>query len=119
MPFGLCNTPATFECMMDWLLKGHQWTIWLRYLDGVIIFSDSFSSLLDCLTLALDVFHRAGLQPKMSKYTFASRSIKVLGHLVDHNVVRPDPDKMLAVFNFSTPTNSKHVQSFLRLCSYF
>ncbi|UYV72815.1 K02A2.6-like [Cordylochernes scorpioides] len=36
MPFGLCNAPATFERMMDNLLKGLRWTICLCYLDDVI-----------------------------------------------------------------------------------
>ncbi|UYV79931.1 K02A2.6-like [Cordylochernes scorpioides] len=37
MPFGLCNAPATFERMIDNLLKGLKWTICLCYLDDIIV----------------------------------------------------------------------------------
>ncbi|GBN27531.1 Transposon Ty3-I Gag-Pol polyprotein [Araneus ventricosus] len=37
MPFGLCNAPATFERMMDNLLRHLKWTMCLCYLDDIII----------------------------------------------------------------------------------
>ncbi|GFW90972.1 retrovirus-related Pol polyprotein from transposon 297 [Trichonephila clavipes] len=39
MPFGLCNAPATFERMMDNLLRHFKWTMCLCYLDDIIVFS--------------------------------------------------------------------------------
>ncbi|GFT71205.1 hypothetical protein TNCV_3002051 [Trichonephila clavipes] len=42
MPFGLCNAPATFERMMDNLLRHFKWTMCLCYLDDIIVFSETF-----------------------------------------------------------------------------
>ena len=46
MPFGLCNAPATFECLMDRVLCGMWWSWCLIYLDDVISFGASFSEAL-------------------------------------------------------------------------
>lgn len=62
MPFGLCNAPATFERMMDTVLRGLTWKICLCYLDDIIVFSRSFSQHLDRLKHVLDCFRSAHLQ---------------------------------------------------------
>lgn len=41
MPFGLKNSPATFQRVMDNILKGLQNKICLVYLDDIIIYSTS------------------------------------------------------------------------------
>ncbi|GFV44328.1 retrovirus-related Pol polyprotein from transposon 297 [Trichonephila clavipes] len=46
MPFGLCNAPATFERMMDNLLRNFKWTMCLCYLDDIIVFSETLKTIL-------------------------------------------------------------------------
>ena len=41
MPFGLCYAPATFQCLMDLILAGLQWSAGLIYLDDIIIMGKS------------------------------------------------------------------------------
>ncbi|XP_049518616.1 uncharacterized protein LOC125943367 [Dermacentor silvarum] len=119
MPFGLCNAPATFERMMDSLLRGYKWSTCLCYLDDVIVFSPTFEDHLARLSAILDVFRRAGLQLNSSKCRFARRHITVLGHLVSASGVQPDPDKVRAVRDFPVPRSVSDVRSFVGLCSYF
>ncbi|PIK34112.1 Retrovirus-related Pol polyprotein from transposon [Apostichopus japonicus] len=49
LPFGLCNAPATFERLMERVLKGLQWQTCLLYLDDVIVYGDSFEKILNDL----------------------------------------------------------------------
>ncbi|GFT08021.1 hypothetical protein TNCV_2589441 [Trichonephila clavipes] len=119
MPFGLCNAPATFERMMDNLLRHFKWTMCLCYLDDIIVFSETFEDHLIRLRLVLKCLQEAGLKLNSKKCLFAAQEVKILGHLVSSNGVRPDPDKIKAVRNFSTPKNIHDIRSFLGLCSYF
>lgn len=119
MPFGLCNAPATFERMIDFLLRGFKWLTCICYLDDVIVFSPTFETHLHRLADILEVFRRAGLQLNSSKCRFGGRQLKILGHVVDAAGVRPDPDKVRAVQEFPIPRSAKDVRSFVGLCSYF
>ncbi|GFT52156.1 retrovirus-related Pol polyprotein from transposon 17.6 [Trichonephila clavipes] len=119
MPFGLCNAPATFERMVDNLLRHFKWTMCLCYLDDIIVFSETFEDHLIRLRLVLKCLQEAGLKLNSKKCLFAAQEVKILGHLVSSNGVRPDPDKIKAVRNFPTPKNIHDIRSFLGLCSYF
>ena len=55
MPFGLCNAPATFERLMEYVLHGLSWKQCLVFLDDSIVFSKTFSEHLDILR---EVFNR-------------------------------------------------------------
>ncbi|UYV70790.1 K02A2.6-like [Cordylochernes scorpioides] len=58
MPFGLCNAPATFERIMDNLLRGLNWTICLCYLDDIIVFSKTMDEHLQRLGIVLGCFSK-------------------------------------------------------------
>ncbi|UYV72436.1 K02A2.6-like, partial [Cordylochernes scorpioides] len=119
MPFGLCNAPATFERMIDNLLKGLKWTICLCYLDDIIVFSDGFEEHLRRLQLVLNCLKKAGLCLNSKKCKFGAKTITVLGHEVSENGIRPDQEKIRAVRDFATPRSLKEVRSFLGLSSYY
>ncbi|UYV66872.1 K02A2.6-like, partial [Cordylochernes scorpioides] len=119
MPFGLCNAPATFERMIDNLLKGLKWAICLCYLDDIIVFSDGFEEHLRRLELVLNCLKKAGLCLNSKKCKFGAKTITVLGHEVSENGIRPDQEKIRAVRDFATPRSLKEVRSFLGLSSYY
>ena len=39
MPFGLCNSPATFQRLIELVLKGLSWKFCLIYMDDIIVHS--------------------------------------------------------------------------------
>jgi len=67
MPFGLCGAPATFCKVMSRVLGDHIGTIWLCYLDDVIVFGRTQKELLDRLDKVLQRLHEHGLKVKPSK----------------------------------------------------
>jgi hypothetical protein len=49
MPFGMCNSPATFERLMERVLAGLTWKYCLVYLDDIISYSKTFDDYLATL----------------------------------------------------------------------
>lgn len=86
-PFGLCNTPAMFEHMIDTVLRGLKWKTCLCYLDDVVIFSSTSRQHLEQLDEVLTCISNAGIQLNTKKCHFAKKDIIVLGHLVSKDGV--------------------------------
>lgn len=79
LPFGLSNTPATLQRLMDSVLAGLNWQSCLVYLDDIIIFSSTFEEHIQHLHQVLERITAAGLSIKLSKCLFASPEIDHLG----------------------------------------
>ncbi|UYV80142.1 K02A2.6-like, partial [Cordylochernes scorpioides] len=118
MPFGLCNTLATFERMMDTVLKGLKWNICLCYLDDIVVYGPSFeeplkrSEVLECL-------QQSGLNVNHEKCLFGSRQFKILGHIVNENRIHSDTEKVEAILKFPPLKSIPDIRRFLGLCSYY
>ena len=119
MPFGLCNAPSTFERAMELLMKGLQWKTLILYLDDIIVMAPSFDDHLTRLDEVLSRLSAAGLKLKSSKCSLFRPEVAYLGHIVSENGIKPDPDKIRRIKNWTTPTSITDVRSFLGLCSYY
>lgn len=118
MPFGLCNVPATFEQMMDSILRGLKWQMCLCYLDDVV-FTPDFATHLARLRTILQCLTNPNLHRNLKKCHFGARQLTILGHVVSKHGILPDPEKLRAVAEFPKPTTINELRSFLGLCSYF
>ena len=67
MPFGLCNAPATFERLMELVLKDLKWKICLIYLDDIIVYGAGFYPALDRLKTVWRRIREANLKLKPTK----------------------------------------------------
>ena len=109
MPFGLANTPATFQRLMEtWLgdLNLH-WCI--IYLDDIVIFSKDPASHLERLKAVFQKLEEAGLKLKPSKCELFRRKLAYLGHVISAKGVATDEGKIEAIKNWPTPTNVTEV----------
>lgn len=70
MPFGTCNSPATFQRMIQLVLHLLNWKECLAYLDDVIVLGNSFDNHLLNLKAVLTRFrkHNLKLKPKKMLY---------------------------------------------------
>jgi hypothetical protein len=119
MPFGLTNAPATFERLMERVLRGLQWRKCLVYIDDIIIFGKDFTETLANLRCVFLRLREAHLTCKPKKCEMFKKEVNFLGHVVSGDGIKCDPRKTDAVRNWPTPTNLKEVRSFLGLASYY
>lgn len=119
MPFGLCNAPATFQRLMDAVLRGLKWECCLVYLDDVIIYSRSVEEHAEHLKKVFGAIAKAGLKLNASKCKFALHELTYLGHTITEEGIRPDGKNLEAVLKMPNPTNVHEVRVLLGLYGYY
>lgn len=119
MPFGLKNSPSTFQRMMDRTLSGLQSIELFVYIDDIVIFAKSLQEHSEKLKKLLGRLKTAGLVLQPEKCKFLCKEIGYLGHIVSEHGLKPDPKKVEAVRNFPTPKNRKNIKQFLGLAGYY
>ena len=97
MPFGLCNAPATFQCLMQNTLGELNLTYCVIYLDDVIIFGHTEEEHLKHLHMVFERFQEFNLKLKPSKCSFFQWEIIYLAHHISRLGILPSQDNMQAV----------------------
>ena len=118
MPFGLCNAPATFERLMEIILRGLLWKGSMVYIDDIICYGKSFSDTAGHLEEVLDRISKANLKLKPKKCELFKRKLLFLGFIVDEQGIRCDPSKVEAVKKWPPPTDVGELRSFVGFASY-
>jgi RNase H-like domain found in reverse transcriptase/Reverse transcriptase (RNA-dependent DNA polymerase)/Integrase zinc binding domain/Integrase core domain/Zinc knuckle/Aspartyl protease len=118
MPFGLSNSPASFQRLMDIVLRAVR-DFTLCYIDDIVIFSDSFENHLLHLQKTFTLLQEAGLIIKPSKCQFLRARINFLGHVVSSGTVEPDPAKTAAIREWPIPQDQHSLQVALGLFNYY
>ncbi|XP_064467879.1 uncharacterized protein LOC135378719 [Ornithodoros turicata] len=115
MPFGLSNSPASFQRLMDTVLGDAKYNFAMAYMDDVVVFSRNFQEHLEHLSIVLARMNEAGITINPRKVQLASSRISLLGFVVDRGTIRPNDDKLKAITDFPVPGNVKALQRFLVL----
>ena len=103
MPYGLCNTPATFQRLMQNCLGELNLTYALIYLDDVIVFSWTKEEHLHCLWVVFSRFLEHGLKLKPSKCHFLQDKITFLGHEISADRMKPGMANLKAIAEMAPP----------------
>ncbi|GBO04819.1 hypothetical protein AVEN_236548-1 [Araneus ventricosus] len=104
MPLGLCNAPATFERLMETVLRGLTPEACLVYLDVINIVGRNFQEHLDNLKKVLKKLKEANLKLNPSKCNLFRLMVSYLGHIISANGVKT-PEKVSAVKDWNLPQN--------------
>jgi len=119
MPFGLTNTSATFQTLMNNIFRDLLNVCVVVYLDDILVYSKNEEEHEQQLRQVLQRLKDHQLYVKLSKCSFFASSIEYLGHIVDKDGLRPNPQLVQALEEFPCPRTLKELQSFLGLANYY
>jgi hypothetical protein len=119
MPFGLTNAPATFQALINDILKPFIRRFMLVFFDDILIYSSSWSEHLRHVQLVLAKLQEHSLFMKNSKCAFGACSVVYLGHIISEAGVAMDAQKMQAVLDWPLLRTVRAVRGFLGLAGYY
>ena len=118
MAFGLCNAPATFQRVIQFVLRGLTWNKILAYLDNVVVLGQSFRDHLANLRLTFERFRKYNLKLKPKKCSLFNTETLFLGKIVSRDGVSVNPENIEKVKNWPVPGSVKDVEKFLGFLNY-
>lgn len=119
LPFGLANAPAMFQRIMQSVLGDKLNRSAMVYIDDIVIFSPTWEDHLRDVEEVLTCLRNHKFQVKRSKCQFGASEIAFLGHIVNGEGVKPDPENIAAIVDCPAPSNLTQVLSFLGLANYY
>jgi hypothetical protein len=113
MFFGMCNSPATFQFMMDKFFKKEiKDNLIIVYMDDILAFSKTIDGLKKIEWIILEKVWENNLYFKTKKCEFRKLKIKYLGLVVEEGKLAIDPAKLKGILEWPTPKTIKEVKSF-------
>src|SRR5882724_3554226 len=121
MFFGLMNSPATFQTMMNDIFKEliDEGVVTI-YMDDILIFSgQTREQHHEIVVRVLDVLHKHRLYLKAEKCTFEQPMVEYLSLVLSEGRMEMDPVKVAGVQDWPTPRNVTEVQSFVGFVNFY
>jgi hypothetical protein len=120
MLFGLTNSPATFQNMMNKIFKkliaeGHA----VVYMNDILVFTDNLEHHRQVVCEVLKTLCQNNLYLKAAKCMFEQQEIKFLGIIVKHNHLSMDPVKVDSILSWPTPRNIVEVQALAGFAGFY
>jgi len=119
MPFGLMNTPATFQRALDMILSGVKWKSCLISLDDVIVYSKTEEEHVGHVDRVLRLLRDAGVTLRLPKCRIFRKTVEYLGHEIKPGRLEVMDAHTRALREAPFPTTRTQVWSFVGMCNVF
>ena len=129
MFFGLTNSPATFQAMMNEIFRMEVAQGWLSvYMDNIAIHMKPLNGEMEqqhkqwhkqLIHQILEKLEEHNLYLKLEKCKFLKQEIKYLGVIVGNGTLKMNAKKLESIKNWTTLTNPTEIRNFLGFTSYY
>ncbi|CAM4643721.1 unnamed protein product [Lepidochelys kempii] len=118
LPFGLKGGPATFQRLVDQLLRRME-SFAVAYIDDICVLSQTWEDHVSQVRQVLDQLQGAGLTVKVEKCKVGMAEVSYLGHRVGSGRLKPEPAKVEVIRDWPAPHTKKQVQAFIGMAGYY
>jgi hypothetical protein len=119
MPFGITNTPATFQNFINDVYAPYLDRFCTAYLDDMLIYSETFQEYQEHINLIVEAFEKASLHLKPENCEFHCQEVKYLGLIISMEGIKMDPEKITAVQDWEALCNRKDICAFLGFANFY
>src|SRR5260370_37153652 len=116
MFFGLCNSPMTFQMMMNNFIHNGEA---ICYMDDILVYSRTLSNHQQIVRQVLSTLQKQRLFLKPEKCKFEQKEVEYFGLVILKDHVAMDLTKVRRVTEWPTPMKVKEVQSFLSFVNFY
>jgi hypothetical protein len=103
MPFGLCNTPGTFQSYINNLILDYLDIFCTAYLDDVLVYSNTPEEHTEHVLKVLRRLLDRGLYINIDKCEFSVKEVKYLGLIMSIEGIKMDLKKVEVILTWETP----------------
>ncbi|MBW0581204.1 hypothetical protein O181_120919 [Austropuccinia psidii MF-1] len=119
MPFGLTNSPASFQNLVNDIFQDLLDVYVVVYLDNILVFSKSEEEHVTHVSTVLSRLRANNIVAKASKCLVHVSSVEYLGYVVSSEGLKMDQAKVQKILNWPAPRNLKALQSFLGFANFY
>lgn len=119
LPFGLCNAPATFQRLMQFVLADRLYKSVIVFIDDILIYSNTEEDHLQNVEWVLSKLKQWQLYASIKKCEWMKDEVEFLGHKISAKGVSVLPGKIKAIVEWPELQNAKELRSFLGLAGYY
>src|SRR6201994_4573026 len=120
MFFGMTNSPATFQDMMNSLFKDllDEGGV-IIYMDDILIYAKTVKQLDKLTEQVLKILKQNDLYLKTEKCEFEKQKLEYLGVIIQHDSIEMDPIKLKGIKEWPRPQTTKNIRQFLGFCNFY
>ena len=119
MPFGLVNAPATFQAMMNTILRKFLHHGMVVYLEDILIYSNNEEGHIELVKKVLAQLEDYDLAVSTTKSVFHVKEVEFLGYIVAVNGVTMSERQVQSIKDWKHPRSVKEVQILFGFANFY